>query len=389
VLIAQLIYNHIVMKIVYLTDFKASLPTHELTQNQALTWIARMHADCEANLKGLTIQDQNLFFEKLSTFLDKLGLGSGKIQTRRVFFDDFFKESSDSNIIYNLEHGPQGAYIDHRMSLYDKHISAVFDELYQSSEPPDHLIHTTCTGYLSPSAAQKLVSLKGWSSKTQVTHAYHMGCYASIPSIRIADAFIKQGARLCNVVHSEFCSLHMNPLNHSIGQLVIESLFADGVIKYSVQETLNDKQPGFRILAIKEELIPDSIHGMSWEASRFGFNMTLSKDVPFLIKEKIKEFVENLLDLASVKNDIKDIFFAIHPGGPKIIEQVAESLGLIEAQYDKTKEVLKCRGNMSSATLPHVWEKILHEKNIPQGSIIVSLAFGPGLTVAGAVFEKV
>jgi predicted naringenin-chalcone synthase len=214
-----------------------------------------------------------------------------------------------------------------------------------------------------------------------------MGCYASIPSIRIGSAFIHQGAKTCDVVHTEFCSLHMDLLNHSLGQLVIESLFADGAISYRLKNHLKPYQKGFKILATYEKLIPDSLHGMSWETSQFGFAMTLSKDVPSLIAGSIEGFNKELLDKSGLDSNLP-VIYAIHPGGPKIIDQVALILNLDKSQYQYSVEVLKHHGNMSSATLPHVWQKILNDDAVPNGSIVLSLAFGPGLTIAGAVFEK-
>ena len=43
---------------------------------------------------------------------------------------------------------------------------------------------------------------------------------------------------------------------------------------------------------------------------------------------------------------------------------------------------------MSSATLPHVW-KALDDERLATGTKVVSLAFGPGLTIFGAVFEVI
>jgi predicted naringenin-chalcone synthase len=80
------------------------------------------------------------------------------------------------------------------------------------------------------------------------------------------------------------------------------------------------------------------------------------------------------------------MMFAIHPGGPKIIETVKEALELAENQITESQKILFERGNMSSATLPHIWQLIL-EKEYPPGTKVVSFAFGPGLTVFGAVFE--
>jgi predicted naringenin-chalcone synthase len=77
--------------------------------------------------------------------------------------------------------------------------------------------------------------------------------------------------------------------------------------------------------------------------------------------------------------------FAIHPGGPKIIDSVQEVLELSDNQIKESRKILFERGNMSSATLPHVWSEILGN-NYPIGTNVISFAFGPGLTLFGSVF---
>ena len=82
--------------------------------------------------------------------------------------------------------------------------------------------------------------------------------------------------------------------------------------------------------------------------------------------------------------------FAIHPGGPKIVEHIQHELALRDEQVPPSaKRVFQENGNMSSATVPHILKGILEEKSIAAGTRIVSLGFGPGLTVTGLVLEKI
>ena len=79
--------------------------------------------------------------------------------------------------------------------------------------------------------------------------------------------------------------------------------------------------------------------------------MNLSKEVPTKIKKVLKSFVVNLLagtpyDLADVS---KNALFAVHPGGPSIIEAVGDLLELESEQLAASHQVLLERGNMSSA----------------------------------------
>jgi predicted naringenin-chalcone synthase len=81
--------------------------------------------------------------------------------------------------------------------------------------------------------------------------------------------------------------------------------------------------------------------------------------------------------------------FAIHPGGPAILNQIRAKLGIEESQIALSRQVLYENGNMASATAPHIWKLVAESPDIAVGTKVLSMAFGPGLTVIGALFEKV
>ena len=83
---------------------------------------------------------------------------------------------------------------------------------------------------------------------------------------------------------------------------------------------------------------------------------------------------------------MRKAIFATHPGGPKIIETIAQSLDLQEKQIEASQKILLTRGNMSSATLPHIWQEIL-KKKVEDKTPIVSLAFGPGLSIFASLLQ--
>jgi predicted naringenin-chalcone synthase len=178
----------------------------------------------------------------------------------------------------------------------------------------------------------------------------------------------------------------MNPTLHTVDQLVIQSLFADGCIKYSLGEK-KQSSPCLKILAVSEEIVEKSTEKMTWNVHDWGFQMWISKDIPFLLRNHLEGFLERLSEKGGGM-DIKNARFAIHPGGPKIVEQISEMLGLAPHQFEHSKYVLQNYGNMSSATLPHIWDKMLKDDTVQIGEKIVSLAFGPGLTMSGIILEK-
>jgi predicted naringenin-chalcone synthase len=291
--------------------------------------------------------------------------------------------------VYKVQESPIGSDLGVRMKHYQEHADQILKEYYpEGARAPDDLIHVSCTGYASPSAAQKLVSLRNWGEKTTVTHAYHMGCYGALAAIRIGEGYLSAGKEQVDLVHTELCSLHSNPSLHRLDQLVSQSLFADGYMKYSLKP--NSKEPHLSLLALREEVVPDSTRAMTWNVLNWGFEMTLGKEVPVLIARSIKGYLERLSKKAgrSLDEVIEKGLFAIHPGGPKILVHIQELLGLTDWQMGYSFDVLRNYGNMSSATLPHAWQAILKDPEIEEGTLIASMAFGPGLTISGGLMEK-
>lgn len=380
------------MKSAYLTDFHVIRPKFSQSQPAILEWVAKAHTKAEENIHTWSSIESDAFYQEIKQKLVKLGFGQGKIQTRGMQIDDFLHDKWEQMSIYDLSSSKKGSSLTHRTDRYNKEASCIFEQFYpEGKELPSHLIHTSCTGYISPSPAQKLVSLRDQGHKTTVTHAYHMGCYGAIPSIRMAVGFLGLDGASTDIVHTELCSLHLDPANHSIAQLVIESLFADGFIKYTLRETmLTPNTSGLKLLAVQEKIIPNSEHAMTWACGEYGFAMSLSKEVPLLFARELANFVHMLLDKVdlTLQKVLPHMLFAVHPGGPKIIETVETMFSLEPHQIVHSKEVLYHYGNMSSATLPHIWDKISRDSAVSHGTYILSLAFGPGLTLCGALFQK-
>jgi len=191
------------------------------------------------------------------------------------------------------------------------------------------------------------------------------------------------------VIHTELCTLHLNPALHTPEQLVVQSLFADGMIRYSMaDDAVLTTEPTLEILALTEEIAPASLDAMQWRSANWGMRMVLSVEIPKLIAERIGGFVEELCAKAGVSHESSTTVYAIHPGGPKILDLLQEKLKLDFQALRFSRAVLRDYGNMSSATLPHIWAGILKDPSVPPGTPIVSLAFGPGLSICGALLRK-
>lgn len=350
-----------------LTDFENILPSTMMDQLDLLDHTAQAHAR--------VLVSEGKSGDEIMTLVKRYGVKPKQIAQRGF---------------ENIHIAADGKDILERTQFFGAKGREVMSQFYPpQSNPPDHLIHVTCTGYISPSPAQHLVNDNGWSEKTNITHAYHMGCYAALPAIRMAEGFVAARNQKVDIVHTEMCGLHMDSHDHSPEQLVVQSLFADGHIKYSAVSA-DSAKAGFRVLNVREQIVQDSQDDMSWMPASWGMKMTLSREVPTKISGSLRSFVEKLAKDGNYKlNEVlKKSIFAVHPGGPKIIDVVRETLELSEEQVQTSRDILLNRGNMSSATLPHVWQKLL-EQNIPSKQMVVSLAFGPGLTIFGALYETI
>ncbi len=379
---------------IFLQNFQKVLPPYKFPQSELNQWLQECHLRA-ADFQGPTNEKQ-IDPENFESFFKRYGIKEGQISQRSFECPDFLNKNSSESKIYSItsDHSV-GFDIQERTRFFSEKALNIFSEIYPlENKPslPDHLLHVTCTGYISPSAPQKFVGNDLWKKHTGITHLYHMGCYASLPAVRLGQALVtteatKEPDYFVDIVHTEMCGLHMNPLFNTPEQIIVQTLFADGHIKYTVAADKTKEDFAFKIKAVHEQVVPHSEEDMSWMPSPWGMQMTLSRDVPNKIRQELRPFLINLLRKADISlAETKEALFAVHPGGPKIIDFVQTELELEDAQVALSKKVLFERGNMSSATLPHVWNEILKSKP-STGQLVISFAFGPGLTLFGAVFE--
>ena len=126
---------------------------------------------------------------------------------------------------------------------------------------------------------------------------------------------------------------------------------------------------------------------MAWTVGDLGFEMKLSSYVPQVIRTGIKQLTTSLLE--RISQTLSDVsYFAIHPGGKKILEVIEKELGLTKEQNHHAYEVLRNYGNMSSPTVLFVIDELCKNLNgVDGGKKILSFAFGPGLTLESMLLK--
>jgi len=249
-----------------------------------------------------------------------------------------------------------------------------------SGDEITHLVTVSCTGFFSPGIDEYLVRELGISREVRRTHVGFMGCHGALNGLRAADAHLGQdpGARvlLCAV---ELCSLHF-AYGWDPEMLVANSLFADGAAALVGTASAEPSLP-WRVRDTASCLIPDSVDAMTWRIGDHGFRMTLSPRVPELIREHLAPWLRSWLGEHGLRTaDVGS--WAVHPGGPRIVDAVEDALDLGRGRLDESREILATHGNMSSPTVLFLLER-LRAREAP--GPCVALAFGPGLVAEAAL----
>jgi alpha-pyrone synthase len=281
-----------------------------------------------------------------------------------------------------------------RMKLYEKYaiglaLEASHHCLSDKSLIPQvtHLITVSCTGMYAPGLDIELVERLGLSFHTARTCINFMGCYAAFNALKVADAICKAAPESkVLIVDVELCTIHFQKENTD-DQLLANAIFADGAAALLLStEKASDK--AMSLEAFHCDLAPQGKSDMAWYIRDFGFEMRLSSYVPNLLETKMNELTDRLLQKLNLKFDEIDAF-AIHPGGKRILETAEKCLKISPSQNQYSYETLRNFGNMSSATvlfvLKNIWDNcLLPEKK--EGNVL-SMAFGPGLTIESALLK--
>jgi alkylresorcinol/alkylpyrone synthase len=237
------------------------------------------------------------------------------------------------------------------------------------------LLAVSCTGYSGPGLDVHLVDDLGLGDRVQRLAVGHMGCYAALPALRTAAALSAASGRRALVACVELCSLHLQQVR-TREDAVYQALFGDG----AAAALVGGGGDGPAIVGSATTTVPGSEERMGWLVEDEGFRMWLSPRVPALVERGLGRLVEDLLGphgLAAA--DVAH--WAVHPGGPEIIDRVQRRLGLSDAQMARSREVLADGGNRSSATILFILEQLLASGEAEPGQWIVALAFGTGLTL--------
>ena len=239
------------------------------------------------------------------------------------------------------------------------------------------LFFTSVTGISSPSIDALLINRMGLSPTIRRVPMFGLGCVAGAAGIsRAADyvrAYPGQAAALVSV---ELCSLTLQRDDLSVANMISAGLFADGAAAAIVTGDEFERSAP-EILATKSVFYPNTEPMMGWGISEKGFRITLSPEVPNLIRANLAGDVDGFLAENSLQRE-QIGSWVLHTGGPKVLEAIAEALELNNGELDASWESLRKVGNLSSASVLVVLEDVMNHKRPAPGTLGILAAMGPG-----------
>jgi predicted naringenin-chalcone synthase len=267
-------------------------------------------------------------------------------------------------------------YIEEALPLGKQAVAGALDAAGLAPGDVGLFAVATCTGYATPGLDIRLASDLGMPAGLERLLVGHMGCYAAMPGLSAAGDYVAARGRPAVLLCCELTSLHVQPAQTSLDQVVAHALFSDAAAAVVLEPGATR---GRRLAGVVARTDPSTADHMTWDVTDLGFRMGLSPRVPDVLARHVGGVVDELLTGAGLR--IEDVAgWAVHPGGPRILDVVRDELGLDETAMAASRRVLAEHGNCSSATVLLVLDE-LADVDGP----VVAMAFGPGLTLYAAL----
>jgi predicted naringenin-chalcone synthase len=288
-------------------------------------------------------------------------------------------------------------YLDEALPLATEAALTALAESGQRAEDLGMLAVVSCTGYTTPGLDIRLAEKLGADPSLQRLLVGHMGCYAALPGLGTVSDYVQARRRPALLVCVEVASLHVQPGAPDMEQVVAHALFSDGAAALVLEPRRAEagagtgaadagSRRGLAVVDLAARTDTATADFMRWDVTDTGFRMRLSRRVPDVLARHVEPLVDDLLARHGLGRD-QVAGWAVHPGGPRILDVVAERLGLSDAAIGPSRRVLEQHGNCSSATVLVVLDELRRSVSLAPGGAVVALAFGPGLTLYAALLR--
>jgi alkylresorcinol/alkylpyrone synthase len=253
----------------------------------------------------------------------------------------------------------------------------------------DMVVSVSCTGFMIPAVDAHVANALGLGPRLARLPITESGCAGGVVGLaRAADYLAAHPDRAVLLLALEFSSLTFQRWDRSPTNVVSTAIFGDGGAA-AVLVGPDHPRAGaglVRVRAAESLFFPGTTHLMGFELRNQGLQILLDKGLAPFVRREILPAVESFLaPLGLRRPDIAR--FILHPGGRRVIEVMAERLGLGPGDLCATEAVLSEHGNMSSVTVLFVLDEILRRSRPEKGALGLLGAFGPGFAAELALLE--
>jgi alkylresorcinol/alkylpyrone synthase len=268
-------------------------------------------------------------------------------------------------------------WIETAVRLGEQAIDCVLNKAGVDRKQIGALFFVSVTGVSSPSVDARLLNKMGLSPQIKRNPIFGLGCVAGAAGLsRAADYVRAYPDQIAVLLSVELCSLTWQRDDFTVANLIATGLFGDGAAAVLVAGG-NVKLKGPKILGSACSFYPDTQDVMGWKISEKGFQVVLSPDVPKVVRENLGRDVDGFLAQHGMTRAQVDSWI-MHPGGPKVLEAVADALDLHNGELQLSWEALQRVGNLSSASVLVVLDEVMTHRRPKPGSRSILAAMGPG-----------
>ncbi|MDX6745014.1 type III polyketide synthase [Actinocorallia sp. A-T 12471] len=273
--------------------------------------------------------------------------------------------------------GANDAYITRSVELGSRALTEALSDAGLAPDDVDLILTVSTTGLAAPSIDARIAANVGLRTDVRRVPVFGLGCVGGAAGLaRVHDHLRGWPGHVAVLLSVELCSLTLQRHDLTPANLVATALFGDGAAAVVVCGAAHALPGTASVRATRSRLYPDSGHLMGWNVSGDGFGVMLDPGIPDMVRAHLADDVRTFL--AAHDLTPRDITTWIcHPGGPKIIDAVVETLDLDPEALALTRTSLQEKGNLSSASVLHVLADTL-AASPPSGGHAVLLALGPG-----------
>jgi alpha-pyrone synthase len=241
-----------------------------------------------------------------------------------------------------------------------------------------HVLVTSCTGLYAPGLDFDVVDHLGLNRSVERTMIGFMGCYAAINALKSAHHIVRsEPEATVLILNLELCTLHMQETGN-LEQILSFLLFADGC----AASLVSARPQGLALDSFLALQVPETAHLITWRIRELGFDMHLSGQVPTELRRALVDLGPRITrgtDPGSID------LWAVHPGGRTVLDAAERGLELRADALADSRDILARYGNMSSATVMFVLQKLMQRAQAGQKGCAMS--FGPGITAETMLFH--